>query len=323
VPLRWSPPTKTYLCSASAMTRRRCYPRWLDSCAVQPPARDRWTLRKRANMRWRSLTRRARTLPDFLVLSGGRCGSTSLFAILCEHRQVLAPAHKEVHFFDRNYLEGEDFYRRLFPLRMHRRLRARRAGAPVLSGEATTYYLLHPDVPRRAYDVVPDAKLVAILRDPVDRAYSHYQLSVRNGDETLSFEEALDAEPGRISGAEERLLADPAYDHPAHRVNTYIERGFYLDGLLRWERFYGRERLLVLRSEDFFADPLGEVRRVTDFLGIAPHGGPLPEPRNVAMYEGMLPETRRRLQEIYAEPNRRLEEHLGRDLGWQKPGDAP
>ena len=269
-------------------------------------------------MRWRSATRKARSLPDFLVLSGGRCGSTSLFASLCEHPQVLAPSHKEVHFFDRNYVKGLDFYRRLFPLVAHRRARERLVGPPVVTGEATTYYLLHPAVPARAHDAIPDARLVAILRDPVDRAYSHYHLCVRQGRESLSFEEALDAEEERLAGAEERLLADVTYDHPSHRFHSYVARGMYLDQLRRWEALYGRDRLLVLASEDYFADPLGAVRRVTDFLGLEPHPGPLQPPRNVASYETMRPETRQRLRETFAEPNRRLEDYLGRELGWQK-----
>ncbi len=278
-----------------------------------------WTPRKRLNMRWRAATAGARTLPDFLVLSAGRCGSTSLFASLSEHPQVLPPAHKELHFFDRNFTRGLDFYRRYFPLGVHRRLRARRVGGAVQSGEATTYYLLHPAVAERAHGAIPDARLVVILRDPVDRAHSHHQLSVRYGVEDLSFEEALEAEPKRIAGAEERLLAEPAYDHPAHAYNAYVARGMYLDQLLRWEALYGRERILFVRSEDFFADPDGVVGQVTGFLGLAPHPGPLPAPKNVASYDTMKPETRRWLREVYAEPNRRLEEHLGRDLGWQKP----
>lgn len=289
--------------------------------AVQPTAPAVWTPRKRAEMRWRGATRKARTLPDFLVLSAARCGSTSLFAALCEHPQVLPPSHKETHFFDRNWTRGLDFYRRLFPLQAHRRALARLRGAPVLTGEATTYYLLHPAVPARAHAAIPDAKLVLILRDPVDRAYSHYQLSARRGREDLSFEEALDAEPERLAGAEERLLADPAADEPSHRVHSYVARGMYLEQLLRWEELYGRERILFVRSEDFFADPVGAVRRVTDSLGLRPHPGPLPPAKNVASYDTMQPATRARLREIFAEPNRRLEEHLGRELGWQRPGD--
>jgi hypothetical protein len=271
-------------------------------------------------MRWRSATRSLRTLPDFLVLSGGRCGSTSLFAVLCAHPQVMTPSHKEMHFFDRNHERGLDFYRRLFPLAAHRRARERRLGLSVLTGEATTYYLLHPAVPARVFAAVPQVRLIAILRDPVDRAYSHYQLCVRAGKETLSFEDALDAEEQRLANAEERLLSDPAYDSPSHRYHSYVTRGLYLPQLERWEQLFPREQFLVLASEDFFSDAAGSVARVCAFLGLEPHPGPLPAPRNRATYEELRPETRRRLQERFAEPNRRLSEHLGLEFGWQRPG---
>ena len=151
-------------------------------------------------MRFRTITRNARALPDFLLIGGQRCGSTSLYTTLCGHPQVLAGAHKEPHFFDNNHLRGEDFYRRLFPLQIHLLARERRLGRRVVTGEATTYYLAHPAVPARVAAMLPDVRLIAILRDPVDRAYSHYQLSVREGRESLPFEQALAAEPERIAG---------------------------------------------------------------------------------------------------------------------------
>ncbi|MFN8186634.1 MAG: sulfotransferase domain-containing protein [Gaiellales bacterium] len=278
-----------------------------------------WTVGKRLSMRWRGATGPARTLPDFLVIGAARAGSTSLFAILTAHPQVLPPSHKELHFFDRNYPRGLAHYRRMFPLESHRRLVTRRLGRPVLTGEATTYYLFHPAVPERVARELPDVRLVAILRDPVDRAYSHYQLSVRNGHEPLSFEDALDAEDGRLAGEEERLAADPAYRSPAHAFNSYVSRGLYLPQLERWHRHVARERLLVLRSEDLFERPTDAVEEVTSFLDLAPHPGPLPAPRNRAEYGGMSDATRERLRRRFEEPNRRLEAYLGRELRWQRP----
>ena len=157
------------------------------------PAGWTWTQRGRwaTRMRWRSATRGSRVLPDFLILGGQRCGSTSLYDMLCGHPDVMPASHKEPHFFDNNHLRGREFYRRLFPLRMHVRARERRLGRRVITGEATTYSLAHPAVPGRVRAMLPDVRLIAILRDPVDRAYSHYQLSVREGRELLSFEEAL------------------------------------------------------------------------------------------------------------------------------------
>ena len=284
-----------------------------------PAARSGWTRRKRAEIRWRSATRGLRTLPDFLVLSAGRCGSTSLFAILCDHPQVMAPSFKELHYFDLNSARGLDFYRRYFPMAAHRRVRERELGLPVLTGEATTYYLLHPAVPDRVTAALPGVRLVVILRDPVDRAYSHYQLSVRNGVETMSFEDALDAEEERLAGAEERLLVDPAYDRPSHRFHSYVARGLYLPQLERWNARVQPGQLLVVRAEDLFEQPHATIGQITTFLGLAAHPGPLPEPRNRAEYEDMRPETRERLRRCFAAPNEQLEAHLGRGLGWQRP----
>ncbi len=263
-------------------------------------------------MRFRTITRNARALPDFLLIGGQRCGSTSLYTTLCGHPQVLAGAHKEPHFFDNNHLRGEDFYRRLFPLRAH--LRARRA----ITGEATTHYLSHPAVPERVAAMLPDVRLIAILRDPVERAYSHYQLAHRNGREPLSFEQALAAEPERLAGEEARLLSDPAYRGEAYGVQSYRTRGLYLEQLERWWAMFPPERLLVLRSEDMFERP-GEVYAQTvAFLGLRPDAARTAfAARNQVVYSSMLPETRAELAAFYAEPNSRLEQRLGRSMGWQ------
>ena len=276
-----------------------------------------FSTRERAAMRWRWATRRARVLPDFLVLGGQRCGSTSLYTMLTGHPQVMAASHKEPHFFDRNHRRGKDFYRRLFPLRAHIRARERRLGGlPVVTGEATTYYLAHPAVPGRVAAMLPDVRLVAILRDPVDRAYSHYQLSVRGGWETLSFEEALAAEPERIAGEEQRLLNDPDFTGHSHRYHSYRTRGLYLEQLERWWAVFPADRLLVLRSEDMFADPAAVYAELAAFLGLAPDDRRAFESRNRVSYSGMAEDTRRELEAYYAEPNRRLEARLGRSLGW-------
>lgn len=276
-----------------------------------------FSTRERVAMRWRSATRHARVLPDFLVLGGQRCGSTTLYTMLTGHPQVMAASHKEPHFFDRNYGRGEDFYRRLFPLRAHVGARARRlGGARVVTGEATTYYLAHPAVPGRVAAMLPDIRLVAILRNPVDRAYSHYQLSVRGGWETLSFEEALAAEPKRIAGEEQRLIEDPGFAGHSHRYHSYRTRGLYLEQLERWWAAFPRDRLLVLRSEDMFADPAAVYGELAAFLGLEPDAGRTFTASNRVSYAGMANETRRELEAYYAEPNRRLEAKLGRPLGW-------
>jgi hypothetical protein len=281
-----------------------------------------WAERRRwaARMRWRSATRRWRVLPDFLVLGGQRCGSTSLYDMLCGHPDVAPASHKEPHFFDNNHLRGEQFYRRLFPLQLQMRARERRQGRRAVTGEATTYYLAHPGVPARVRALLPDVRLIAILRDPVDRAYSHYQLSVREGREPLSFEEALAAEPDRLAGEHERLIADPSYRGVAHRFFSYRSRGRYIDQLERWWAEFPREQLLVLRSEDMFEDPRIVYDQLVTFLGLDPDADRRTfRARNRVSYDAMRPETRAELRSYFAEPNRALEQRTGRAFNWQAP----
>jgi hypothetical protein len=286
------------------------------------PSEWTWAERRRwaARMRWRSATRRWRVLPDFLVLGGQRCGSTSLYDMLCGHPDVAPASHKEPHFFDNNHLRGEEFYRRLFPLQLQMRARERRQGRRAVTGEATTYYLAHPAVPARVRALLPDVRLIAILRDPVDRAYSHYQLSVREGREPLSFEEALAAEPDRLAGEHERLIADPSYRGVAHRFFSYRSRGRYIDQLERWWAEFPREQLLVLRSEDMFEDPRIVYDQLVTFLGLDPDADRRTfRARNRVSYDAMRPETRAELRGYFAEPNRALEQRTGRAFNWQAP----
>jgi Sulfotransferase domain len=257
-----------------------------------------WTA-GRATARWRPL-------PDFLVIGAQKAGTTALYAYLRWHPGVTGPSWKEVSFFDRHWWRGEAWYRGQFPLRSGQRL----------VGEASPSYLFHPLAPERVRSLVPDAKLVALVRDPVDRAYSHYQHEVALGREPLSFEDALGAEEERTRGEVERLVADPrAFSH-AWWDHTYAVRGRYADQLEGWLEVFPREQLLVVPSEDLGERPAETYAAVLAFLGAEPHT--LRDYPRVfeREYEPMRPETRAALAATFAEPNRRLEQLLGRSLGW-------
>jgi hypothetical protein len=186
-------------------------------------------------------------------------------------------------------------------------------------GEASPGYLFHPLAPERVRETVPDARLVALLRDPVDRALSHYHHEVALGREPLSFEDALDAEDERTRGEAERLTREPEYFSHAWWDYTYVARGRYAEQLERWFEVFPREQLLVLATEELAADTAGAYARVLRFLGVEPYD--LDEyPRVYRQeYGQMRPETRRRLADTFAEPNRRLSALLGRDLRWTAP----
>jgi hypothetical protein len=185
-------------------------------------------------------------------------------------------------------------------------------------GEASPSYLFHPLVPERVARMLPNARLIALLRNPVDRAFSHYQHEVALGREQLSFEDALAQEDERMRGELDRMLGDPAYFSHAWWNYTYAARGRYAEQLERWFAAFPREQLLVLLTDDLAADTAGTYRRVLEFLGVDQRGLDSYPRIFEREYGEMEPGTRARLEGEFAEPNRRLTELLGRELPWSE-----
>jgi hypothetical protein len=264
-------------------------------------------------------TARFRLLPDYLIIGTQRGGTTSLYKYLKQHPGIgRAIFGKEVHFFDRDYSRDLDTYRSHFPTRAYKRYIRMRHGLELVTGEASPYYLAHPHAPHRIAEALPHAKLIVLLRDPVERAYSQYNHEVALGFEDLSFEEAIEREPERIAGELEKMHADPSYDSFSYRHHTYLARGHYAEQLELWYALFPKPQFLVLRSEDFFADPDRAYRTVLEFLGLPPASLGKYETFNVRQRGDVKPETRRRLTEYFTEPNERLYELLGVDFGWSR-----
>ena len=267
---------------------------------------------EKANRRLRAWwTNRRRMLPGFIIVGAQKCGTSSLYRALIQHPLVEPAGTKEVHFFDLNFGRGLSWYRSHFPPP------SRREGRRTITGESSPYYLFHPHAAARIAQLVPRAKLLVLLRNPVDRAYSHYQHQVRRGRETLSFEEAIEAEEERLSGELETMLEDELYNSFHYQHFSYLSRGVYVDQLARWSKFFGKDRMLVLKSEDFFDRPQDALKTVQGFLDLPERIPESPEPFNTGSYEEvMAPSTRERLEDYFALYNRRLYEYLGANLGW-------
>jgi O-antigen/teichoic acid export membrane protein len=261
-------------------------------------------------------TAAARPLPEFLVIGTKRGGTTSLAAYLHDHPDV-APMFprrsgpKGVRYFDDHYAMGPRWYRSHFPS-----VRARRGSPPKIAGEATAHYLFDPRAPARAADLVPDAKIVVLLRDPVERAFSHHRERTRQGVETLAFEDALAAEDERLAGELDRMLADPAYVSFRREHFSYRSQGCYVEYLPAWIERFGRDRVLVLVSEEFYEDPAREYHRTLSFLGLPPHD-PTYEAHNYhPLTRPMDPRTRDDLASFFAPYTRDLRSFLDRELPW-------
>jgi hypothetical protein len=264
-------------------------------------------------------TSRFRLWPSFVIIGGQRCGTTSLYRYLAQHPQV-APVilEKGAHYFSTNYDKGVAWYRAHFVTEATRRLQRSRMGKDVITGEASPYYLYHPLAPGRMHELLPGVKLIVMLRDPVKRAFSSHRHMVERGLDTLSFEEAIAAEPKRLEGERERLMSDPSYYSFEHQHHAYATRGLYADYLAVWRSLFSPEQMLVVQSEAFFRATDDEYRRVTRFLGLEDHSLRSYEAHNPTQKEKarISPEMQAQLVERFREPNERLFEMLGTRVDW-------
>jgi hypothetical protein len=257
------------------------------------------------------------TLPDFIIIGAQKAGTTSLYGYIQEHPDVLPCAWKEVQFFHgKRYARGVDWYKRQFLDPGDLRSSPRFGDRQLASGEATPYYLFHPHVPERIRSQIPNVRLIALLRDPVARAYSQYQHNVRKGKESLSFADALKREDEVLPIEHARMLADTNYRSEAYHRFSYKFRGHYADHLERYLRFFRREQLLIVKSEDLFEKPEETYDQVIQFLGLASHELKSAEARNAGGYERQAIPQEEELHRYFRSHNRRLYNLIDRDMGW-------
>lgn len=272
----------------------------------------------------------ARLMPDFIIIGGQRCGTTSLYNYLIEQAGIVPASTKEVHFFDYHFDRPLFWYRAQFPSSFQKLYREKIRHLPFVTGEASPYYLFHPLSPVRIAKTLPQVKLIALLRNPIDRAYSQHWLETKLGYEHLPFEEAIEREEERLAGEREKMLNDKHYESYNYRHYSYLCRGLYFDQLQYWMKFFRREQFLILRSEDLYSNPTGIVKQALEFLG-APSEGIGTQSREYKNYreptrEGyksedrppkMQASTRARLIEYFKPHNEQLNEWLGQDFAWQ------
>lgn len=267
---------------------------------------------------FRATTHPIRMLPHFMIIGTQKGGTTSLYQYLIEHPCIAPIWIKEPHFFDIYFYKGVHWYRSHFPTTVEQYYARHIQKHDLITGEASPYYLFHPQAAQRVAKTLPRAKFILLLRNPVDRAYSQYQHQTRQeGVEPLSFEEALESEEQRLAGEEEKMLRDEKYFSFNHRHYSYLARSKYIEQLPAWMDLFPREQFLLLRSEDLYADPKAIVKQTLDFLGLpSSYLKQEYKPFNDAKYAKMAPATRERLLAYFKPFNTRLYDYLGRDFGW-------
>lgn len=271
------------------------------------------------------------SMPDFLIIGAQRSGTTSLYRYLTQHRSVAPACRKEINFFTSHFENGIEWYRSQFPSIAYRSQLMRLLNRRFITGEASTSYMMHPLAAKSVKEAMPEVKLIALLRNPINRAWSHYVGLVRRGIEPLSFEEAIHHEEGELLGELAGVRENPSRISLRHQfkgftsreVYGYLARGMYADQLAIWSALFPKEQLLVLKSEDFFSDLPTVFSQVLEFLEL-----PAWQPKkfnvfnsrtNQPMYSSMSPDTRDYLVEFFKPHNERLSAQLGMNFLWDSP----
>ena len=272
------------------------------------------TVEQRLILSYRQATRHNRNLPDFIIIGAQKSGTSSLYYYLSQHPHLMPSHRKAVHFFDGglnpnvdNFKKGQAWYRSHFPLK-------RNINNYQKAFESSPLYLFNPLVPKRIYELIPEVKLIAVLRNPTERAISHFFHEKRNDRESLPILEALQAEEERL-----RLVIDKQdYKNDIFGYHSYKKRGLYHEQLKRYLNYFSMNNILVINSTTFFAEPDDTLRRVFDFVGVDTEFTVTDlKPRNVGSNRTEISQDVHEYLEDYFRPhNQALYELVGQNYGW-------
>ncbi len=245
--------------------------------------------------------------PDFLIVGAQKAGTTALHHFLLQHPEIVKQ-RGEVHFFDERFGKGAKWYQRRFPSDQN---------PNHLICDKSPYYLMHPTVPQRVHSLYPNVKILIVLRNPVDRAYSQFWMNKRSATKEpfATFEEAIDAEKNRLKGEEKKISNNPLYPCRTHRIYSYLGRGVYVKQIKRWLALFPREQIFIVDSNKLRNQPEDTMSQIFGFLGL-PDCSLIQFRDKHSKYPPMNPETRKRLSDYFRPYNQELEELLGMKFNW-------
>jgi hypothetical protein len=258
----------------------------------------------------KTLVRYTGLLPDFIIIGAQKCGTTSLYNYLIRHPSIYEATTKEVGYFDRYYDKGIKWYRSHFPSSIRKKHEKLFHKRDIITGEASTGYILYPHALRRIAKIIPNAKLILMLRNPVDRAYSHFNHSVRIGAETLPFDEAIEKEQERVGAALRRIRVDEDYYSCDIDYYAYLSTGIYIDQIKTLMSLFPSEQILILKSEDFFMNTQEVFSQVLSFLNMPPYYLEITKKYNLGVYNQMDSAVRNKLMAYFEPYNQSLYEYL-------------
>ena len=267
---------------------------------------------------FRYLTSAFRTNPDFFIIGAARCGTTSLYKYLTEHPSVIEPLRKETHYFELFYNQGYRWYKLFFPSIFYKLYHKYYLKIPFITGEASADYIFHPLVPKRIISLYPKAKIIILLRNPVDRAYSYYSLNLSRKIEKESFEKVIERESNLLKKEIDKMREDEDYFSKKYYRFSYLTSGIYINQINLWKRYFPDNQILIINSEDFFKDPQNILNMVFSFLGLKDFKLNKYYKYNYGNTSKMNKKTRQCLIQFYKPFNERLYKNIKRVFDWDK-----
>ena len=269
---------------------------------------------------YRKMTSRLRPLPDFIIIGVGRAGTTALYSYLIQH-PLIVPASTDnnesvadLHFFEYIISNNIQWYKSHFPISFSKSNNHKNS---FITGEYTSTYMYHPHVPKRIFNLLPKIKLIVILRNPIDKAYSTYQQQFRFGEYTTSFEDTINAELRRIDlNKDFPELNSDNYDFENFVAQNIIRHGIYADYLEIWLKIFDRKQILILNSDDLKKSTNETLQRVFNFLNISNYDIKDTSQVNVGKYPSISKITRKKLIEFFKPHNQRLNKLLDTEFDW-------
>ena len=255
------------------------------------------------------ITNTIRVLPDFFVIGVVRSGTTSMYHFLDQHPSIVKSAYDELGFFDDNFRLGWSWYRSLFPTKMKKQKIKKKTGY-FLTFDDTPFYIYNEIVAKRIREYFPNGKIIVLLRNPIDRAYSNYFLGVRMGNEKRSFEEAISEEMEQIKTHDKKQMNE-------FLSRSYLGRGLYALQLDIWFRYFKQENIFVIKSEDFSKNTQKIMEQVFKFLDLPKFEIKNIQKSNVAEYPTMKEKTRECLKDFFESHNEKLYHMLKVRYDWR------
>ena len=265
---------------------------------------------------YRNLTSSSRVLPDFIIIGAGRAGTTALYTYLIQHPSIITASTDndapvaDLHFFEYMISDKISWYKSHFP---------RKSKNSFVTGEFTSTYMYHKKVPERIFNLIPKIKLIVILRNPIDKAYSTYNQQSHFNEVTSSFEETIKAEFARIDLIKNHI----EYTNNNPNFDNYVEyniirHGIYFNYLEKWFKIFPKKQIFVVDSNELENFPQQTLNKVFEFLNLSPHEIPNLAKVNVGKYSPMTESTRESLIEFYKPHNAKLNNLLGTNFDWNK-----